>query len=115
MNSEYSKKIARSRVSSLVVFGLTIWGVITVGCGYPEVSPKTYEFAKALYSATNLKQSDRVDEVETLIEAAISKGEISRREANYLREIIELSRSGEWEEAQKMTRRLMEDQVNSRV
>ncbi len=102
-----------SRSSLPLVVCLLIWGVTLIGCGYPEVSPKTYDFAKALYSATNLKQSERLDQLHRLIEEAQGSGEISSREAEYLGDVIELGRAGDWEEAQREIRELLEDQVGT--
>lgn len=83
------------------------------GCGYPEVSPQTYSLAKSLYSATNLKQTERLDNIETLIEESLSHSEITPREADYLRDILETARAGHWEDAQLESRALMEDQIGS--
>lgn len=81
------------------------------GCGYPEVSPRTYEIAKALYSVSNLKRTEGIPKVETLIADSLQAGEITDREADYLNEIVECCRDGKWESAQRECRELMEDQV----
>lgn len=97
---------------------LQLVGLLTIsaffpGCGYPEVSPKAYELTKALYSATNLKQVERLNAVESLIEEAVKAQEITAQEADYLSDIITRAREGDWEKAQEETRALMEDQIGS--
>ena len=82
------------------------------GCGYSEVSPRTYEIAKALYSVSNLKRAEGLEKAETLIDESLQAGEIIEKEANYLRGIVQQCRNGEWDQAQQECRQLMEDQVN---
>ncbi|QDU41012.1 hypothetical protein Mal4_53770 [Maioricimonas rarisocia] len=81
------------------------------GCGYPEVSPKTYELAKALYSACNRRSPEHLEKVDHLAEAARESGEITEKESQWIRNIVEQARSGEWEPAALESRQLMEDQV----
>lgn len=88
--------------------------LLIAGCGYPEVSPKTYELAKAMYSVSNLKREDGIEKVESLIAESLQAGEITDGEADYLREIVQQCRDGEWDDAQQECRRLMEDQVGTR-
>lgn len=85
--------------------------ILFAGCGYPEVSPKTYELAKALYSVSNLKRADGLEKVERLISESLQAEEITDTEADYLREILQQCRDGEWDDAQQECRSLMEDQV----
>lgn len=85
--------------------------LVVSGCGYPEVSPKTYQIAKALYSVSNLKRTDGIENVEELISKSLQAEEISDTEADYLQEIVHHCRDGEWDDAQQECRRLMEDQV----
>ncbi len=86
--------------------------LLLAGCSYPEVSPQTYELAKALYSVSNLQREDGLQRVEELIEESLAEGSISEREAGYLSEILEDCRQGEWSVAQHECRRMMEDQVD---
>lgn len=97
-------------------FQATVWSLLFTllylpGCGYPEVSPKAYELAKALYSVSNLKREEGLNKIETLIDESLQTGEISEREAGFLTEIVEQCRSGEWDTAQRESRKLMEDQI----
>ena len=112
MISESSQNPFIGFTYTLVVAAFLV-SVLFSGCGYPEVSPKTYELAKALYSATNLNQVERLDAVETLINDAVEREEISSSEADYLLGIISRARDGDWEHAQQETRKLMEDQIGS--
>ncbi len=89
----------------LLLCGLT-------GCGYPDVSPKTYEISKALYSACNRKSEEHVSKVSELIESHLESGDLSEREANWLRAIVRDAENGKWEAATLEARQLMEDQVH---
>lgn len=82
------------------------------GCGYPEVSPKTYELVKALYSACNRRSEEHLEKVEALTEAARESGEITDRESQWIREIVEQARNGEWEPATLESRAILEDQAD---
>ncbi|QDV20852.1 hypothetical protein Pan153_55310 [Gimesia panareensis] len=86
-------------------------GLMLTGCGYPEVSPKTYEISKALYSVCNQKSTERLETVQKLVQSSLEQEEISQREAEWLGEIIKQARQGEWEAALRETRQIMEDQV----
>lgn len=88
---------------------LTIFAV--AGCGYGEVSPETYQYAKALYSLSNRQQEERLAMVEEKIAAAAESGEISSTEAGWLQAICADCRSGDWQKAQSAARRIMQDQV----
>lgn len=83
-----------------------------VGCGYPAVSPKTYEISKALYSVCNQKSQERLEVVQELIQSSLENKEISENEADWLNGIIAQAQEGHWEAATKETRQLMEDQID---
>lgn len=89
----------------------TVLAVVSVGCGYGEVSPVTYEYAKALYSLSNRRAAERIDAVETQIAAAAEAGELPQREAGWLLDICGQCRNGDWDGAQAAARRMMSDQV----
>lgn len=81
------------------------------GCGYPAVSPKTYEISKALYSVCNQKSTERLEIVQTLIQSSLKEKEINEREAGWLNAIVASANAGNWENATQEARRLMEDQT----
>lgn len=81
------------------------------GCGYPEVSPKTYEIATALYGICNRELADKLPMAEQLVDEAVEANEITSREAGWLRDIIETARAGDWDDAEREARELMQDQV----
>lgn len=81
------------------------------GCGYPEVSPKTYEISKALYSVCNQKSEERLVAVEKLIQHSLEQNEINDSEAKWLNGMITQAREGAWETAMQESRRMMEDQA----
>ena len=81
------------------------------GCGYPKVSSRTYEIAKALYAVCNREQSDKLESVVALINDSLHDGSISTAESRWLRAVIEQARAGEWESATRETRQILEDQI----
>jgi hypothetical protein len=81
------------------------------GCGYPEVSPRTYQLSKALYSACNLEQSDRLEIVGNLINSSLAASEITEAESEWLREIVSQGEAGQWKAASEQARRILEDQI----
>ena len=85
--------------------------LLSSGCGYPAVSPKTYEISKALYSVCNQKSKERLETVQTLIQSSLKEKEINEREADWLNEIVASANAGDWETATLEARRLMEDQT----
>ncbi|MEQ8854460.1 hypothetical protein [Gimesia sp.] len=85
--------------------------LLLTGCGYPEVSPKTYELSKTLYSVCNQKSSERLKKVQALIQSSLEQEEITSREADWLNGIIKQAEAGEWDEALRESRQIMEDQA----
>jgi polyhydroxyalkanoate synthesis regulator phasin len=80
------------------------------GCGYPEVSPKTYEVANALYAASNRQSTEHIEKAAAITDELLAAGEISEREAGWLKAITEQARSGDWDSAAKEARALIADQ-----
>ncbi len=86
--------------------------ILLAGCGgYGEVSPMTYEYAKALYGISNRHAEGKLPSVGQQITKAQMRGEISDREAGWLIAIVDDAAGGRWKEAQREARRIMEDQV----
>lgn len=92
----------------MLMLGLT---VTISGCGYGDVSPMTYEYAKALYSITNRKDATRLDQVKSQIEAALDEEQLSEQEADWLSQIIDNAAAGRWDKANRSARQIMEDQL----
>ena len=87
--------------------------ILISGCGYPEVSPLTYEYSKAIYSIANQKDLDRLKIIESKINAAATTGELTDDESKWLGEMIADATSGDWDRASQSARRLMMDQVET--
>ena len=87
--------------------------IALTGCSdYQGISPTAYQYAKALYNVTNRKRGEKLDEVNNLITSSKREGTITTQEANWLREIVDDAREGNWEAAQKTARQMMRDQVH---
>jgi predicted small lipoprotein YifL len=88
--------------------------VATSGCGrYGPISRNAYDYATALYSATNGKSADRVDDIDRRIHSALDAGKLTREEAEWLGAIIADARSGEWQTAAEECRALMVAQAGN--
>lgn len=85
--------------------------LLVAGCGYGEVSPKTYEFAKSLYNISNRKMPEKLDDVKSLIDTAVENEEISAKEAKWLNSIVEDAENEKWKKAMASARQIMDDQV----
>jgi len=92
------------------VVGLLL--ICAAGCqSYGEVSPTAYEYAKALYSISNRQAEHKLDEVTEQINVSQQNGELPESEAEWLRDIVDNARQGEWKLANQASRQMMEDQV----
>ena len=81
------------------------------GCGYGEVSPTAYEYAKALYSVSNRQSVEKIAAVRAKIDASLDAGDLAPHEADWLTEVCDDCEAGRWEKATERARRMMEDQV----
>lgn len=81
------------------------------GCGYPEVSPETYELAKAMHSAFNAKSEKDLPKARTLIEQRHTEGAITSKERDWLLAMVATAEAGDWETAEAEARSLIADQV----
>lgn len=97
-------RISRPTIVLLCLLMLT-------GCGYGEVSPQTYKLAKAIHNVSSRQQAEKLPQVNELIASSLKEGQISEQEAEWLRTIVAHADEGDWEEAAKQSRRIMEDQV----
>jgi hypothetical protein len=102
------------RICRTVCVGLLLTGFAIAGCGYGEVSHRGYEHATALYAICNRRDVERLEKYAALVESELVAGDISRKEADWMRAIVAQARSGEWQAASSEVRQLMEDQVDER-
>ncbi len=86
-------------------------GVSIAGCGYPQVSPKTYEVANALYAAANRQSIEHIDKAVEITDELLAAGEITEREAGWLKAIAEQAHAGAWDDAAVEARTLIADQA----
>ena len=81
------------------------------GCGYGEISPTAYQYAKGLYAICNRRAADRLESVRQDIESARNDGEISHHEADWLLEIIADGQQQRWDAGAHAAREIMEAQI----
>lgn len=91
-------------------FCLLLAGLL-LGCGYGAVSERTYEVAQSLYNISNRRQADKLPQMRKLIEESLEQRLLSAREADWLNEIVEDANQGNWDVAERKSRRMMQDQV----
>lgn len=85
--------------------------VLLSGCGYGELSPKGYEYAKAMYNIASREADAQLDPFCEKLNAARDKGELSAEEADWLLKIADKARQGNWKSAANKARKLMQEQV----
>ncbi len=94
----------------LSLFVVLVGGYWWINRGYGEVSPKTYEFSKSLYSACLKKSEEHLGKVEEMLNE-VEGDRLSSNERVWLKQMIELARNGRWESAASKARQMMEDQL----
>jgi len=88
---------------------------LLVGCGsYAEVSPEAYQSTKALYSICNRKDAAQLDKMADQTATARAESKFTSKEADWINDIIDTARTGDWQSATKKARQLMEAQVKGR-
>lgn len=103
-NSHLSKRL--TALITMLIVACTI-----AGCQqYGEVSPKCYEFAKALYSICNRKDVARLRIVDKAIKDAVTAKQLPADEAAELQKIIQQASEGQWSTAMQDCRTLMSEQ-----
>ena len=81
-----------------------------LNCGYGEVSPLTYEYSKALYSACLNKNEEHLSKVDELL-ASNNATDLPVKERQWINALVAEARDGDWQAAAKKARQIMEDQV----
>ncbi len=104
-----SPRLHQKSIAAILVIAL---GSQLTGCGYPPVSPKAYELSKALYAVCNQKNAERLPVVSDLIQASLTDESITKSEGQWLNNIVDAGKNGEWETATQEARSLMDDQVD---
>ncbi|MEW4490732.1 hypothetical protein AB1L42_21800 [Thalassoglobus sp. JC818] len=94
------------------LFALLLTFTLIAGCGYPEISPQSYDLTKALYSICNRKDEIRLAEFEQHLSKELADGSISDSEVAMLESIIQMAEGGDWENAMQECRQVMVDQVD---
>lgn len=94
------------RILILLVFPLFL-----IGCGYGKVSGESYQYARALYMACNLKDPKRLQKVETQLLSVVPGEKLSQKEKQWLLDIVNMGKRENWESGAKAARRMIRDQV----
>ena len=82
--------------STLVVLLVLVVGYWSLNRGYGEVSPVTYEFSKALYSACLKKSDEHLGKIEDMLDDAGEEAP-PMKERKWLKQIIDRARKGQWD------------------
>lgn len=108
--------LQRGKVGKCIIWlrtALFIGTLVVTGCQYGDVSPLTYEYSKALYSITNRRDTDRLDQIRAQVSQSLEEEALSPEEATWLGQIINDAAAGHWERANQSARQIMEDQVKT--
>lgn len=98
----------------MLIAGVALIGVVGwfwLGSGYGKVSPKTYEFATAMYSASLTKNERHLEKIEQLL-AQTEDDALANHERTWIQNWIRMARSGDWDTVANQSKRMMEDQVD---
>ena len=105
-----SKSAKYATLLLVVIFGAVLG--LKMFNGYGEVSPRTYEFAKAIYAACLSKSNERLERVESMLtNSSDSQTEIPDKQREWLQGMVDLAKRGRWDTAANQARQMMEDQV----
>lgn len=99
----------RMRIAAL--FALSLVCLSTLGCGYGKVSPEGYQYAITLYSICNRHDEKRLTVFVDKLDSATSEGELTEKEAGWMKEIAVQAQAGDWQAATTEARKLIGDQV----
>jgi len=92
----------------VAVVGIVLAVGLWLNRGYGEVSPQTYQYSKALYSACLNKNKEHLSKIEVLLSAS---EDVPEAEREWLEAIVAQAQNDDWVSASKDARRMMEDQV----
>jgi hypothetical protein len=113
MNARQSNNLIKGVFLVLIGLAAVIAAILYFGPGYGKVGYPTYQAATALYGACLAKSEPRVQSIEALIINGNEEFDaeiISEQERAWLDAVVATARSGEWDSAAAMAKRMMEDQ-----
>ena len=104
----------RSTASCWIMLSCAV--ALQLGCSDPAtLSPKAYEITSALYTACRKADAEKLARIAELTAESLSRGEITEKESDVITAIVAIAESeGDWEEAARLSRELMESQVQGR-
>ena len=109
------KRLSQQDWKSVALSYLLLVFTGVVGCSrYSAISPEAYQYTKALYSVCNRRDELRLTNVAQQIDTARAESQLTANEADWLDEIIIVAQAGNWQEATRNARQLMEAQVEGR-
>jgi hypothetical protein len=79
---------------------------------YPEAtSPDVLKLIRALYTACSSRSEERLTRVEQALSTTESKGHLTEAELDAFTSIVDVARSGAWDEAAAQSYQFAQDQV----
>lgn len=101
-------KLWTAGAATVLLIALVLWWM---NLGYAKVSDKGYQFAMAMTSICNQRDSARLAVISAQIRASSDASELPEYDSRVLLGIAQRAEVGEWKTASELIRRLMEDQV----
>lgn len=99
------------RIAAVLFVVCFVVAIASCGRPYADASDASYAIAMSLVTISSRQMTDKLDDVDALIDTRLASEDLSEGEAGYLREIVEFGRNGDWEEAQRQARAVLSDQV----
>ena len=103
-----------SYAKATTLFAIALLGAIYLffPTGYGTISGEAYDLALASYGACLAKSESRVEKIEAMLNESEYSEKLSERETRWFRDLIAQTRSGRWNQATPIAKRMMEDQVD---
>lgn len=108
-----SKRFSLAAVA-LVVAVLTVWQCYAWWTYPPAVEFHNLDCVQLLGTAISSRNPEWIDRVEQAIDQRHSTGEMSDAERQHFQQLVDLTRSGEWERAERECFAFAEAQLNRR-
>ncbi len=85
--------------------------LLLIGCGYGDVSPLASNYAKSIYSTSNVQKTENLSKIRDKIVQSVDSGKLPADEADLLYDMLDKAEAGNWDSAMKDSRALMEAQI----
>lgn len=107
---ELAKNRSAVLAAGLLALVAAVAIVLWLNQGYGEVSPQTYQYSKALYSACLSKNEAHLEKIQEMLQSTQAQA-MPDAERKWIEAIAAQAAQGQWDSAAKQAKRMMTDQV----